>query len=67
MMSYLYDSVPRVEKIIEKEGVIGLYEMINVNGKLVPRYTELLLNNWELKEILVCLGFDPTNPSKTLK
>jgi len=67
MMAYLHSSISRVKKIIDEEGVIGLYELRNVNGKLVPRYTELLLTNRELKEILVHLGFDPINLCKTLK
>ena len=66
MQKYLMPRVEDVKKIIENGGVQALYELVVVrcedgSERKFPRYsTELLLENWELKEILCNLGLGVT-------
>ena len=66
MVTYLHSSVVLdVKKFIKRNGALALYESVNVGGKSVPRHIkELGLVRWEIKSILVHLGYDPTNPGK---
>ena len=62
MQKYLEPIVENVKKIIKNGGVQALYELVVVRGndgneRKVPRYSaELLLENWELREILCNLS-----------
>lgn len=67
MLAYLENSVPQVKKIIDTHGIHALYEPFTNHGMTAPRYvTELLLENWELDEILGELGINPVNPFNSI-